>query len=60
VLADCGAANDGEAICEAVGRPNMHFVAVKTEEQLTFRWRNARAGDFIEAIGITPEEGAGK
>jgi len=25
--------NDAEAICEAVGRPNMHFVAVKTEEQ---------------------------
>lgn len=26
-------ANDAEAICEAVGRPHMHFVAVKTEEQ---------------------------
>ena len=26
-------ANDAEAICEAVSRPNMHFVAVKTEEQ---------------------------
>jgi transposase len=26
-------ANDAEAICEAVGRPNMHFVAVKTQEQ---------------------------
>ncbi len=26
-------ANDAEAICEAVGRPNMHFVALKTEEQ---------------------------
>jgi transposase len=26
-------ANDAEAICEALGRPNMHFVAVKTEEQ---------------------------
>src|SRR5260370_11948903 len=26
-------ANDAEAICEAVGRPNMHFVAVKREEQ---------------------------
>ncbi len=25
--------NDAEAICEAVGRPSMHFVAVKTEEQ---------------------------
>ncbi|HZT01331.1 MAG TPA: IS110 family transposase [Steroidobacteraceae bacterium] len=26
-------ANDAEAICEAVGRPNMHFVAAKSEEQ---------------------------
>ncbi|MCP5245541.1 MAG: IS110 family transposase [Burkholderiales bacterium] len=26
-------ANDAEAICEAVGRPNMRFVAVKTVEQ---------------------------
>ena len=26
-------ANDAEAICEAVGRPNMHFVPVKSEEQ---------------------------
>lgn len=26
-------ANDAEAICEAVGRPSMHFVAVKSEEQ---------------------------
>ncbi len=26
-------ANDSEAICEAVGRPNMRFVAIKTEEQ---------------------------
>lgn len=26
-------ARDAEAICEAVGRPNMHFVAIKTPEQ---------------------------
>lgn len=26
-------ANDAEAICEAVERPNMHFVAIKSEEQ---------------------------
>ena len=26
-------ANDAEAICEAVGRPKMNFVAIKTEEQ---------------------------
>src|SRR5262245_10239838 len=25
--------NDAEAICEAVGRPTMRFVAVKSEEQ---------------------------
>jgi transposase len=25
--------NDAEAICEAVGGPDMHFVAAKTEEQ---------------------------
>ncbi|MEO7207764.1 MAG: transposase, partial [Steroidobacteraceae bacterium] len=27
------AANDAEAICEAVGRPKIHFVAIKSEEQ---------------------------
>ncbi len=26
-------ANDAEAICEAAGRPNMRFVAIKSEEQ---------------------------
>src|SRR5215469_12106829 len=26
-------ANDADAICEAVGRPNMRFVAIKSEEQ---------------------------
>jgi len=26
-------ANDAQAICEAVGRPSMHFVAIKSEEQ---------------------------
>lgn len=26
-------ANDAQGICEAVGRPGMHFVAVKSEEQ---------------------------
>ena len=25
--------NDAEAICEAVGRPNMRFVPIKSEEQ---------------------------
>lgn len=36
-------ANDAEAICEAVGRPNMRFVAVKTEEQQSvLMWHRAR------------------
>jgi transposase len=26
-------ASDAEAICEAVGRPNMRFVPIKTSEQ---------------------------
>ena len=30
-------ANDAEAICEAVGRPNMRFVAAKTVEQQTLQ-----------------------
>jgi transposase len=37
-------ANDAEAICEAVGRPNMRFVAVKTEEQqAVLTWHRARS-----------------
>lgn len=36
-------ANDAEAICEAVGRPNMRFVAAKTEEQqAVLTWHRAR------------------
>jgi transposase len=36
-------ANDAEAICEAVGRPNMRFVAVKSEEQqAVLMWHRAR------------------
>lgn len=36
--------NDAEAICEAVGRPNMRFVAVKSEEQQSVLvWHRARA-----------------
>lgn len=35
-------ANDAEAICEAVGRPNMRFVAVKSEEQqAVLMWHRA-------------------
>lgn len=36
---------DAEAICEAVGRPNMRFVAIKTQEQqATLMLHNARRG----------------
>ena len=39
---DC---NDAAAICEAVGRPNMHFVAVKTTEmQAVLALHRARQG----------------
>jgi transposase len=37
-------ANDAEAICEAVGRPNMRFVPVKTEE--------AQATDVAPSTGL--------
>jgi transposase len=44
VRADVRDAVDAKAICEAVQRPNMRFVAVKTEEQqgsaLVFRTHN--------------------
>ena len=37
--------NDAEAICEAVGRPNMRFVAVKTAEmQAVLALHRARQG----------------
>lgn len=37
--------NDAEAICEAVGRPSMRFVAVKTaEQQALLALHRARAG----------------
>ena len=29
-------ANDAEAICKAVGRPNMRFVAIKTAERSSY------------------------
>jgi transposase len=41
--------NDAEAICEAVGRPNMRFVAVKTAEmQAVLALHRARQG-FVKA-----------
>jgi transposase len=39
--------NDAEAICEAVGRPNMRFVPVKTpEQQALLAVHRARAGSM--------------
>ena len=41
--------NDAEAICEAVARPNMHFVPIKTaEQQSVLALHRARAG-FVKA-----------
>ena len=41
-------ANDAEAICEAVGRPNMRFVPVKsTDQQARLMVHRARQG-FVE------------
>ena len=38
-------ANDAEAICEAVSRPNMRFVETKTPEQQSCLTRAGRSGD---------------
>jgi transposase len=46
-------ANDAEAICEAVGRPNMRFVSVKTEEQqATLALHNVRHGLMEERTAV--------
>jgi transposase len=45
---------DAEAICEAVGRPNMHFVPVKSAEQLAVqavhRIRSRLVADRIRLV----------
>ena len=42
-------AADAEAICEAVGRPNMQFVPIKnTEQQALLGLHRARKGFVIE------------
>ena len=65
---------DAEAICEAVQRPSMRFVAVKTEEQqstLAIHWVRetlvAQKTQLINALrahlaefGIVAPQGAGK
>ena len=57
--------NDAEAICEAVGRPNMRFVPLKTEEQqailMVHRARElivaARTGQASQIRGLLAEFG---
>lgn len=47
-------ANDAEAICEAVGRPNMRFVPVKTEEaQAVLTLHRARELLVAERIALS-------
>ena len=46
-------ANDAEAICEAVGRPNMRFVSVKSEEQQAIlALHNVRHGLIEERTAV--------
>ena len=57
--------NDAEAICEAVGRPNMRFVSVKYTEQLAVqavhRIRSRLVGDRVRLVnqirGLLGEHG---
>jgi transposase len=47
-------ANDAEAICEAVGRPNMRFVPIKTEEaQAVLSLHRARELLVAERIALS-------
>ena len=41
--------NDAKAICEAVGRPNMRFVAVKTTEQQALLALHCTRSDWVKA-----------
>src|SRR5437667_8627684 len=57
--------NDAEAICEAVGRPNMRFVPVKSAEQLAVqavhRIRSRLVADRVRLVnqvrGLLGEHG---
>jgi transposase len=64
-------ANDAEAICEALGRPNMRFVAVKSEEQQSVltnhrireQWMSERTslmnqiGGYLQEFGVVFRQG---
>jgi transposase len=41
--------NDAEAICEAVGRPNMRFVAIKSAEQQALLTVHRVRGELVQA-----------
>jgi transposase len=67
-------ANDAEAICEAISRPKMHFVAVKSQEQqailMVHRAREMAMGNrtaqvnqirgLLAEFGIVVPQGVGK
>ncbi|WP_163981244.1 IS110 family transposase, partial [Raoultella ornithinolytica] len=42
-------ANDAEAICEAVSRPGMRFVAIRTESQQTLQAEHRVRARLIRA-----------
>jgi transposase len=56
---------DAEAVAEAVERPNMRFVPIKTEEQLDLqavhrereRWVRRRTAVVNQIRGLLPEHG---
>ena len=58
-------ANDAKAICEAMSRPNMRFVSVKTIEQqdiqavhrVRFELSNQRKAKAIQVRGLVAEHG---
>lgn len=51
-------ANDAGTICEAVGRPNMRFVAIKSEEQLAVLMvQRARTAQVNQIRGLLGEFG---
>jgi transposase len=44
---------DAEAICEAVGRPNMRFVSIKTIEQQAIRFVSLTTCSFLQQVTIS-------
>lgn len=45
---------DADAICEAVGRPNMRFIAIKSEQQqIISAWCRIREGYVVEKTAVS-------